>query len=910
MMDTTMQTPELTVYTYGSPETLEYIFRAISMLFYGAEGTGSFVMPLMRLCACFGILYAIYQAFFGSTFSDIILRYLIPLLCVNFLFIMPSANVHIEDILLKKEYHKSQSIKVDQVPRFLAFFAQTVSTFARHITTAIETVMHLPGDPNYNSTGLVFGSETALDFRKYRLNNSDLADAFRSFCKQCVFFDVGIGLYSMNELQNTDDLWKFFGERSSTQRMIRYCPTQGIDKGKCLYLTCRDAIKKLQPEFEKEKEFYAKTEVGRNLPLTLQALGNLQQSSSDLISQQLMFNMLADNFDEDFAKDRARMGQNTNYRTFGSLAGQNLVVMRSVFEGLIYAAFIIILPLSALPGGFSYFKNWMVLVVWIQLWAPFFAIIKFIMAIQSKYILGGLAGKSLCILTSIGLQNLHEDMFALAGYLSLSVPFLSFMVLQNSVHQVSQLASSLMGPTQTAASSAAQELSSGNYSYSNVGFGQMTYENDSFFQFNRAPSLSSGYMTENQGTSTTTYGSDGETIYKQDSSSLPYNLSNTQTLGENLQTQLQSAESYVKTEEKGYSDSIAKMINNAHNSINYLSDDKNFNDSYSSTDKQDIQESVSNIKTTAANWGKNYGLNQQESVNVINGATIGGSLGAGVAIDKVFSMRGEAGLSRTRQDGFGASREEMMSSAVNVSKDMSLQKSWQNLKDFAKNTSASETQNSGTRISTDFTQGLNDTQSHQESHQAALSRLKHVSETVSFYEQHSQDINQNHTQQFVQWCQAELGGDIHEFKRLSLSSNPSDQKQMQRFVVNYMQKLQKEYQSISAPASYQNPQEAYANAHVPTIDKKAEINEINKKYNHKASGQNITTKRDGLIQEFQNEKTDYEMKQITTKDHIQYKEDNSKRQLINEQNRELKDSAWAGADKYLPDDQVPDTRKK
>jgi conjugal transfer mating pair stabilization protein TraG len=480
-----MLATQLTVYTYGSLETLEYIFRAISMLFYGAEKTGNFIMFLMKICAVLGTFYAIYQAFFGSTFSDIILRYLIPLLVVNFLFIMPPTTVYIEDILSKTDTRSAKFNKVDQVPRFLAFFAQTTSTFARYITTALETVMHLPGDSNYNATGLVFGSETALDFRKYRLTNPDLAEGFKSFCKQCVFFDLGLGLYSMDELTNTDDLWKFFGERSSTQRMIRYCPTQGIGKGQCEYLTCKDAIKKFQPYFDQEKDFYAKTEIGRNLPLTLQALSSLKQTSSDLISQQLMMNMLSENFDQDFAKDRARMGQNTNYRTFGSLAGQNLVVMRSVFEGLIYAAFIIVLPLSALPGGFSYLTNWMMLVIWIQLWAPFYAIIKYIMAIQAKYILGGLAGKSLCIFTSIGLQNLHEDIFALAGYLSLSVPFLSYMVLQGTASQLTQLASSLMGPTQTAASNAAQELSSGNYSYSNVGFGQMTYENDSLDFFRK-----------------------------------------------------------------------------------------------------------------------------------------------------------------------------------------------------------------------------------------------------------------------------------------------------------------------------------------------------------------------------------------------------------------------------------------
>jgi hypothetical protein len=416
-------------------------------------------------------------------------------------------------------------------------------------------------------------------------------------------------------------------------------------------------------------------------------------------------------------------------------------------------------------------------------------------------------------------------------------------------------------------------------------------------------------MTENQGTSSTTYGSNGEAIYNQHSSSLPYNFNSSQMLGDNLQTQQQSAESYSETEQQNYSESVAKTSNHAHNLINHFSDNKNYSDSVSSTEKQDIQESVNKIQSTAANWGQSYGLNQQESVNVLTAASIGGSLGAGVAINKIFSLGAEVGISGTGQYGFGASREEMANSAVNASQDMSFQKAYQKLNDFAHNTAASETQDSGTRFSKDYTQSLSDTQSHQESSQKALTKLQHVSETASFYKQHSQDINQNHTQEFVRWSIAEIDGNIHEFKRLASSNNISDQKQMQRLAVGFVDTLKDTYPSVSTPSSYQNPQEAYANAQVQTIDKPAAMQEIEKKYDHQGSGQQINKERNSLSQEFQNEKTEYEMKQVTTKDYIDLQKESNSNRLVKKQQKNLIKAAWQGSDKYRPEGLASDTSK-
>jgi conjugal transfer mating pair stabilization protein TraG len=68
-----------------------------------------------------------------------------------------------------------------------------------------------------------------------------------------------------------------------------------------------------------------------------------------------MMNVLSDEYSgNNFAKSRAYLQQRNTYQMLGSLASSSLVTLRSVIEALVYAAFIFILPLSVMPGGYKF----------------------------------------------------------------------------------------------------------------------------------------------------------------------------------------------------------------------------------------------------------------------------------------------------------------------------------------------------------------------------------------------------------------------------------------------------------------------------------------------------------------------------------------------------------------------------
>jgi conjugal transfer mating pair stabilization protein TraG len=142
------------------------------------------------------------------------------------------------------------------------------------------------------------------------------------------------------------------------------------------------------------------------------------------------------------------MQQKSTYHILGSLASSSLITMRAVLEAIIFAAIIFVLPLSVLPGGLSFLSNWLWMLIWIQLWPPFYAIVNYIMQIvaqgkaQAIFMSLSQDERGLSFFTNSGLANLHEDMFALSGYMAVLVPFISYAVVKGGISSFIHLSSS------------------------------------------------------------------------------------------------------------------------------------------------------------------------------------------------------------------------------------------------------------------------------------------------------------------------------------------------------------------------------------------------------------------------------------------------------------------------------------
>lgn len=858
------------IHTYGGGDILKAVFTAVAMLF----GDNGIIGPMLFLCAAIGAGFACCKLLKDGSFDHFFYRFIIPFFVVYTVFSIPKTTVFIEDHL-----HSPKIVSVDNVPRLLAHFAEITSSIGFYLTEAIETAMHPVNDMKYSNTGMVFGAETALDFKKFQITNPDLKKDLMEFSKQCVLYDLALGRYSLEELKKSTDIWEFFKKRTSSLGMIQYCPPGSKDQ--CTYLSCSKVIEKFQPLFDKEKEYYAKQEIGKNLPLTFQALTKVSKDSEKLISQQLMINVLSDQFSsESFSKERASWQQYLTYQGSGAMAGNSIIYLRSVIEALIYGMFFLVLPISLLPGFGKIIAHWATGVVWIQLWPPLYAILSYI---ASVYCLGNSGHMSrelnegLSIFSNLGLQSFSNNTSALAGYFMMSVPVISYYILQGGLHQFVQLASSAMSPVQQAISTAAAEQATGNYSYDNINVGQSSFGNTTAFQANLSPSIADGYFVEQKGFEKTEYTAGG-VIYSQNSSNLASSINADQVFGESLQHQRQHAESNAETASKQYQDSVSSAVNSGASWINHLAHGKNLNETNSSREAYDAQQSARQLESAADNWGRQFGLSTKESLEYSIAGAVGGELGFGFPI-KAINVGFNGSFGYTKNDSCGADQSKIMSSAINFAQSQEFQQSFQKVKDFSSSSAVSSFSDEGTRFSHDMTESYNALKSSQETYQAAKTSLDQVSDTSAWYEQNSHLIKDNLNQKYVDWAIDQLnqthgdGSGFERFKDMMSSSDSSEIYQRQRMLYEFVQSEIDQKVGIQNPLNYREPSAAYDSSRIEKIDVNEEINSvyqaysenIDRFYNDKRS---LPVDEDKLKSSYYESKEDYDSKAYFTRNSV------------------------------------------
>jgi conjugal transfer mating pair stabilization protein TraG len=765
----------LTVISYGSGEVLKNIFEASAMLLN--SNSDSYMRPIMSLSGAIGAFWATSKLLFDNNIKGFLTQYFLPVLVTVGVLLVPTTSVHVEDVL------KNRSYKVDHVPLLLGKFSELVSSIGYNLTKGVETIMHIPGDTSYNSTGMIFGAQSSLDMDRYVITDGNLSRNLSSFCKQCVLYDISLGKYKIEDLKKSTDLLTFFEEKTSKVRMIRYIDEdiEGNIQDKASYVNCKDAISKMKVAFDKERNFYlgipkgkeldAKTTVINSLPTTFQALTGLQKSADEIINQQLMTSFIRSEFTpEKFAIERAHLQQKSTYQVMGGLAATSLVTMRSVFEALIIASFIFIVPLSLFPGGVKFFSTWVQLLLWVQMWPPFYAILNYIMQSIAQEQAGGIfyglseMHQGLSLFTSVGLKNLYEDMFALAGYLSASIPFISWSILKGGVGSFVHLAGAMMTPAHQAAGSAAGEMASGNYSLANVNYGGMQYGNSSMLQRNMAPSLSAGFSQTNDGNWSTTTTNDGNVLMNENSSHLRNGLHMRESFIKGQEKNYTEASSRLETAETSLNESTQAHSSNTNSFMETVSKNESFSKALDDSVGFNVSESYSDTIQDINTWAKKYGIsegtNNSFASNVIAKASVGTPLSAFIGTS--VSASTDLTSSLTKNYGSSESQEELQSIVGNSQ----FIKNSSDVESYSRKLASSE-QFSDVRQSTDgYSNSLSNSKTASENHREALTNSKTASESLKVANSLSLDTNKDHTSEFVSYAVDKLGSS-YNFKELS-----------------------------------------------------------------------------------------------------------------------------------------------
>lgn len=181
------------------------------------------------------------------------------------------------------------------------------------------------------------------------------------------------------------------------------------------------------------------------------------------------------------AKAQGSLASEISFRTMGELAAAFLPKLRNLLEFILIAAFPIVLGMLVAFGaeGTRVARMYLTLFLWLALWAPIASVINYLLIHldanpmnRIAEIYGGLTLEAADFIRDQGATSQ-----AMAGYLMLLVPLISYLLARASDMGAASLASSMMQPAAGAAQSQSAQLSAGNVAAGNASIGNSSINN-------------------------------------------------------------------------------------------------------------------------------------------------------------------------------------------------------------------------------------------------------------------------------------------------------------------------------------------------------------------------------------------------------------------------------------------------
>ncbi|MBI3211731.1 MAG: conjugal transfer protein TraG N-terminal domain-containing protein [Simkania negevensis] len=446
------------IHTYGGGELLAKVFNAIAMLIYGnaKTGIGKTFHSILRIALAFGGFSTVCLAFFREKFEPIIRYFFFPAIAVTGLLLVPRTEIYVQDHLVQKTQSAKHSslIKIDNVPFFLGKVASLISSLSFKLTETLEGVTHGTNDDLYNWTGHIYAGENLFQAKKIKISSPVLEDNFREFCRECAWRDIGLGLYSKDELMSAKNLLSFLEERTSKIRTMLFrevTTNKNTSLTKTAFISCKEAITRMNNLFNRvdaNTKQILLGEIGSDIGFLLGQSKKGGDELKKLMKQQIAIDLLKEEMPGtlgSFASKRAEIQQRENQKTLGALGVSTIVALRNFFEALVYMIFPLVIILSLFPSGIKTLLSWLQFLLWINIWPVFYVVVNFLLSTLWNYRRNHLWGEQvdLTLFTSEGLSELYNSMESIAALAIALIPFLSWALIKGGVSQMVHLASSL-----------------------------------------------------------------------------------------------------------------------------------------------------------------------------------------------------------------------------------------------------------------------------------------------------------------------------------------------------------------------------------------------------------------------------------------------------------------------------------
>ena len=578
----------LEIITIGGIDILAQIFNAIAAITSNAS-----FFNLMGAAETLGVAACVLRYVQRHDLKDLG-KWLIFFVFINGILLTPKV-----DLLFTDKIYTTKVKKVDNVPVGIAAPFYIFSLGGNALAEMYDKFLSQPNDVRYTNTGMLFGQRLLDSSFNMTPKDSRFQGNMANFVESCVIPDVEINhKYTYRDIFESKDIAQFFFNTSLSPSQARTMFYTGANNSR-EYITCRDGTARLKTDLDnmltvaKKNRKNSNASISKSKDGSYKVLGyspNMYDIPEDMTSQIHLYlmgssksatdiykqNILVNKLRRDFqfvpaafdgtsdmvgnAAEQAQMKWRLANLTSYQVASKTLPALYAVFSALLVGIFpIIILAMFVTELTGSIIKSYMGFLFSLMLYPVLFAIFNSIVNVLTHQTL---AGEDFTISNADTIRSNLADIGATAGYLMMSIPFISFGLIKGLGQAVSGAGSYLGNALSSATSAESSQVSTGNYNY-----GNMQMENVNGFKTDLNSSFRSGQSTHqnDDGLLISKFGNGRTSIdATQAMSKLNTNINWSSALSSTYQQSASAEQRKSEEAQRGYRNSITEATNIAN----------------------------------------------------------------------------------------------------------------------------------------------------------------------------------------------------------------------------------------------------------------------------------------------------------------------------------------------------------
>jgi conjugal transfer mating pair stabilization protein TraG len=735
-------------------------------------------------------------------------------------FMTPSATVKVTDNLNRVE---DSAWIVENVPYGLAFFAGLTSQIGQNLTIMFEQNFSDTDAPDFLDHGFLFGVKLVGEVTRLEVKDVNFNRTLSSYIRNCVFYDILQGRKNLEELKTAADPWEWIVTDPHVARMFETHTVNGNSVDTDI-VTCADGITDINTAMQTEiteaerrlAQTMASVDAGSMTDQAIQTLvtaevGSFHDyligasiTSTELLQRQLTINALlreparwmGETGNQAALKDyidaRLQLQTRQSYESIGRQAERWLPLLKSVFQCLYIAIFPIALLLMITPAGTMIIKNYLCGLIWVESWSPLYAVLNYIMTSSARTQMQSVldaadSGTSITLFGQAGIQAVENDIAAQAGYLTMSVPFIS-AALAYGVSRFSHLATSSLAVSQEAVAETTRDTTTGNFSHGNTSTDTHSFHNRNGYQHNTSPFWSgSGHETArtDSGAFASSTG-DGSRVVDSGGawSKFPTSVSVAGSMSHAYSTAAADSAASAEGLQTRYDQSVSTLQDKAQTFSNNIASDNAYTLQSNTGESTQTQADYQTIKEASQSLVKKYGVSDAEAIRATVSAGVGFQVfGNGGRAEGLYQNTANSNISY--EDALNASQSAKASEAIN------------RVTSAGSSESAQWTDRVGVSFADTISARYAESESLSNSHDASLQMQKRFEELATRTNTNSVNINEDHAQPFYEWLSGQsrhgdAGGSPMGFdaaQRLMLSRDAQDVAERRSFMNEYGNEL-------------------------------------------------------------------------------------------------------------------------